>query len=522
MDPPCRAPAQGRAGLTARPPPKKLSILYLMCLRPSAIPANPRAALDTMTSPDLDQDISPIPRSREENQERYVLCYVAPALLSPGLRNTCSVTPANSPARAFIAASRRKDRSLDARLESANRASMLHKKRTGKAFHITKEIVEKEAMYEEVDERYQEKRIRMLQAQNMQIEEQFHRHLLAAFAARANSSGSASSIASRRASMTPRASMDGGGSSRKMSLDLSNLRTPFSQAVDSTSLASPMTAGDGYMMSPTSNFDSSAQSYMTCVDGPGSSPYSNMTTTATSAAQMPAYVTQDPIPTWTNPMAAPSWVAMQQHAPTPTQTPTDSQAVHMWQQQMMQQAQMPTETAANIQMRQFRDRLASAPELAVQQTAVPPPPHPTASISGPSSGHGHSRGQSQPSNNFHNLHLLTQGTPLAQMASSSSNNSPNSPRIESFSAGTQSTPDFCPTPNTPLSPTAIGTATSVPPVEEKNDGLMVSHDQLDPDYNDFSQFAMGLDHASDPLQEHETYGIDDFVVLDEFVPVAQC
>jgi hypothetical protein len=26
-----------------------------------------------MASPDLDQDISPVPRSREENQERYVL-----------------------------------------------------------------------------------------------------------------------------------------------------------------------------------------------------------------------------------------------------------------------------------------------------------------------------------------------------------------------------------------------------------------------------------------------------------------
>lgn len=395
---------------------------------------------------------------------------------------------------------------------------MLHKKRTGKAFHITKDIVEKEAMYEEIDERYQEKRIRMLQAQNMQIEEQFHRHLLAAFAARANSSGSAaSSIASRRASLAPRTTADA-RSSRKMSLDLSNLQPSYPQGMDSSSMASPMTTGTGYMMSPHS-FDSNAQSYLSYMDHSGASPYSNVTTTAASTAQVPAYVAQDHIDTW-NPMA-PSWVAMQQHAPTPNQTPSDSQAVHMWQQQMLQQAQMPTDAAASVHMRQFRDRLASAPELPVQHAA--PPPHPAASISGPSTGagHGHSRGQSQPSNTFHSLHLLTQGTPLAQMASSS-NNSPTSPRIESLSAETQSTPDFCPTPNTPLSPTAAALAQVVPSAKEDGDGIMVSHDQLDPDFNEFTQFAMGLDHGSNSLQEHENYGIEDFVMLDEFVPVAQC
>ncbi|KAJ5157376.1 uncharacterized protein N7482_008476 [Penicillium canariense] len=436
-----------------------------------------------MVSPDLDQDISPIPRSREENQER-----------------------------AFIAASRRKDRSLDARLESANRASMLHKKRTGKAFHITKEIVEKEAMYEEVDERYQEKRIRMLQAQNMQIEEQFHRHLLAAFAARANSGSTASSIASRRASITPRASVDG-GSSRKMSLDLSNLRSPFPRGMDSNSMTSPMTTGGGYMLSPTTTFDSNAQSYMNCMDNSHSF-HSNMATTATSSAQIPAYVAQTPAPTW-NPQMGPSWAHMQhQHQiPTPNQTPTDSQAVHIWQQQMMQQAQMPTDAATTIQMRQFRDRLASAPEMPVQHIA--PPAAPAASISGPSGGLGHSRGQSQPSTNFHNLHLLTQSTHLAQMAPSST----SSPRIEALSAETQSTPDFCPTPHTPLSPTALSTAQGVPVVKQEGDGVMVSHEELDPDYNEFSQFALGLGGNSS-LQEREPFGFDEFVALDDFGTVS--
>lgn len=59
---------------------------------------------------------------------------------------------------------------------------MLHKKRTGKALHITKEIVEKEAMYEEVDERYQEKRLKLLKAHNSQLEAQFHRHLMVTMA----------------------------------------------------------------------------------------------------------------------------------------------------------------------------------------------------------------------------------------------------------------------------------------------------------------------------------------------------
>lgn len=415
---------------------------------------------------------------------------------------------------AFIAASRRKDRSLDARLESANRASMLHKKRTGKAFHITKEIVEKEAMYEEIDERYQEKRIRMLQAQNIQIEEQFHRHLLAAFAARANSNSS--SIAHRRSAVGPRGSVDAG--SRKMSLDLSSLSSPYSQGVTSSNIASPMAASDSYMLSPTATFDSNAQSYMNCMDT--SDPSYSMATTGPST-QVPAYVAHTPAPSapsWsTAQLQTPSWAM--HSMPTPMQTPNDTQAVHMWQQQMMQQSQLPADTAASIQMRQFRERLASAPELPVQQIPTPAPsapaPAPTvsASISGPS---GHSRGHSQPSNNYHSLQLLTQGTHLAaQMAPQSSN---GSPRAEALSAETQSTPDFCPTPNTPLSPTATSFGNRVMAMPGKQeDGLMVSGEELDPDFNEFSQFALGLGNSS---QERETFGFDDFVTLDDFTTVS--
>lgn len=369
-------------------------------------------------------------------------------------------------------------------------------------------------MYEEVDERYQEKRIRMLQAQNMQIEEQFHRHLLAAFTARANSNAgsAASSIASRRSSMAPRASIDGAASSRKMSIDLSNLRSPFPQSRETTSMSSPMTtaAGDGYMLSPATTYDSNAPSYITGMDG--SESYSGMmgsATTAASSAQIPAYVGEPPIPTWPASMTpSPAWTAMQQHVPTPNQTPTDSQAVQMWQQHMMQQAQMSNDATAAVQMRQFRERLASAPELPVQQAATPAAP--AASLS----GHGHSRGQSQPSNNIHNLHLLTQGTHLSQMVPSSS----NSPKIESLSAETQSTPDFCPTPNTPLSPTAVGTTRAAPPVKDEGDGVMVSHEELDPDFNEFSQFALGLGNSS--LQERDFSGFDEFVALDDYASVS--
>ncbi|KAL2023759.1 hypothetical protein VTK56DRAFT_1473 [Thermocarpiscus australiensis] len=54
--------------------------------------------------------------------------------------------------RAYIAASRRADRSLEARIMSAQLASNIHKKRTGKGFKITPEIVMKEEMYEEEED----------------------------------------------------------------------------------------------------------------------------------------------------------------------------------------------------------------------------------------------------------------------------------------------------------------------------------------------------------------------------------
>ncbi|KAH7161855.1 hypothetical protein EDB81DRAFT_353691 [Dactylonectria macrodidyma] len=54
--------------------------------------------------------------------------------------------------RAYIAASRRTDRSLDARVQSARMASAVHKKRTGKALRITEATVINEEVYEEEDD----------------------------------------------------------------------------------------------------------------------------------------------------------------------------------------------------------------------------------------------------------------------------------------------------------------------------------------------------------------------------------
>ena len=56
------------------------------------------------------------------------------------------------PCSAYIAASRRSDRSLEARIESARRASEIHKKRTGRALRVTEQDVINEEMYEEEDD----------------------------------------------------------------------------------------------------------------------------------------------------------------------------------------------------------------------------------------------------------------------------------------------------------------------------------------------------------------------------------
>lgn len=78
-------------------------------------------------------------RTHEENQERCVeLAVNNGALLTMH--------------RAYIAASRRSDRSLEARVESARRASEIHKRRTGRSLRVTEQDVVNEEMYEEEDD----------------------------------------------------------------------------------------------------------------------------------------------------------------------------------------------------------------------------------------------------------------------------------------------------------------------------------------------------------------------------------
>lgn len=76
----------------------------------------------------------------------------------PPIRNPSTVklqkterTHEENQERAYIAASRRSDRSLEARIESARRASEIHKKRTGRALRVTEQDVINEEMYEEED-----------------------------------------------------------------------------------------------------------------------------------------------------------------------------------------------------------------------------------------------------------------------------------------------------------------------------------------------------------------------------------
>ncbi|KAH8655703.1 hypothetical protein BX600DRAFT_72080 [Xylariales sp. PMI_506] len=54
--------------------------------------------------------------------------------------------------RAYVAASRRTDRSIEARVQSARMASAIHKKRTGRGFKVSEEVVQNEEMYEEEDD----------------------------------------------------------------------------------------------------------------------------------------------------------------------------------------------------------------------------------------------------------------------------------------------------------------------------------------------------------------------------------
>ncbi|OCK73480.1 hypothetical protein K432DRAFT_410663 [Lepidopterella palustris CBS 459.81] len=89
--------------------------------------------------------------------------------------------------RAYIAASRRSDRSLEARIESARRASEIHKKRTGRALRVTEQDVVNEEMYEEEDDDLPAQYRRLtahLQTNSMDFNRRLHAYLASQHATR--------------------------------------------------------------------------------------------------------------------------------------------------------------------------------------------------------------------------------------------------------------------------------------------------------------------------------------------------
>ncbi|GLA29367.1 hypothetical protein AnigIFM63326_007268 [Aspergillus niger] len=424
-----------------------------------------------MGSPAIDVDVCPNPRTKEENQER-----------------------------AFIAASRRKDRSLDARVESANRASSLHKQRTGKALLISREIVEREAMYEEVDDRYQEKINRMLHAQSMQLQTEFNRNLMAAFANRP------SALHQRRASshLNPRASLNG---IRKMSLDLSGLRASVSDGMNTGPMTSPLGPHQGsYVLSPTYDGTSQSPSYPSVVPA--------------SSGQLPSYLTQT--------AGGPTWPA-QLNGPAPMRSPWTggfvSPSQHIPATTMGEMGAMP--------VRQFRDRMGSAPVIPVHTMPSPllatpaasstsatvPPTTTTTTTTTTSSSSSSASAGPRPAHPMYQ-HTRVRSEPgqalrTQSLANLSQLNSP--PGMPMDSTEPVPTPDLCPTPSTPQSPTSTGQDPGLWGLDlNKDEGVMgyAQEHHMDPDYEDFSRFAFGL--GSGPqLPESET-AFDEFFTMEDF------
>ncbi|TAQ87337.1 hypothetical protein B7494_g4308 [Chlorociboria aeruginascens] len=104
-----------------------------------------------------------LPDAEEAMEARYRSkqkpCWIVPNCIA-GVLGRAGSSRVESPKtsleyreRAFTAASRRSDRSLEARMDSARKASEVHKQRTGRYLNITEEAVANEEMYEEVDDR---------------------------------------------------------------------------------------------------------------------------------------------------------------------------------------------------------------------------------------------------------------------------------------------------------------------------------------------------------------------------------
>lgn len=61
--------------------------------------------------------------------------------------------------------------------------------------------------------------------------------------------------------------------------------------------------------------------------------------------------------------------------------------------------------------------------------------------------------------------------------------------------------------------------TDVETLGKNDEGILFTQDVLDPDFDEFSQFAMGLGTTTE-LPERDGFGFDDFVTLDDFTTAA--
>ncbi|KAE8347994.1 hypothetical protein BDV28DRAFT_144574 [Aspergillus coremiiformis] len=324
-------------------------------------------------------------------------------------------------------------------------------------------------MYEEVDDRYKEKLQRMLEAQNMQINTQFQNNLLAALAMRPG-------LQHRRASMLgPRGPIDG---VRKMSLDLSSLRNSVSQGMQSGMHPSPLTSpitvagSQNYLISPP-------------YDGNSQSPSS-------------FHPTVGPLPSYLAHQSTSTWPA--QMGPQPVRSP--------W------TAGFHSGGDMNIPARQFRDRLGSAPVLPVHAI-----PSPAAYRTTPTQ---HSRNRSEPGQ-----------TPTQRMPSQTPSVE-NTPRVESIPSRMDSlpsdtlpTPDLCPTPSTPHSPSSTTRHSDwvFEALDNKeSDCVSFSQPFMDQDFVDFQGFSFSLG-SNPPMPSFENtvhhpeteWKPDELVQLDEWL-----
>lgn len=333
---------------------------------------------------------------------------------------------------------------------------------------------------------------------NLHIEEELNRHLAAALAVRtkpasvpsvspapvppvmgAMRSASASSASPgaphhhsqhqhrRASSMNPRASMNG---VRKLSLDLSQLRSSLSEGRKTTPLTSPMVMDQGYSTSP----------------GYNTFPQQNQQQPEWYSPQVSSSYVQQPL--WSQ-----NWAGFQ-----PQQ---QQQQQHI----IQDMSQMP----APFPMRQ---RFASAPEISLHglptDTLPVMPPTPTAEKQAQ-----HSRVRSEP-----NVPMMMQPEQL------------QAPFSQAPSPTTQPIMDMSSTPtSTPPSPksTNLETYDAVPQPDlgafkvpqldalaKGSEEMFFSSNDLDPDFDAFSQYAFRLGNFASMGERNDVFGFDDLVSHD--------